>query len=82
MKNESKIAELTRKLHLGNHASHGVKAILGKMPINMNDARADQVLAALQEKYDATPEGQAATAPAEWADDMPHLANFRGYPRP
>lgn len=72
MKHEAKIAELTRKLGLGSHASHGVKAILGKMPINMSDARAEQVRAALQNRYDETEEGQAEAAQSKgWAEDMP-----------
>lgn len=74
MKHESQIATLTRKLGLGSHASHGVKAILGKMPINMSDARAESVLAALQARYDATPEGQAeaaAKSECHWGEDAP-----------
>ncbi len=72
MKNESKIAALTRKLGLGSHASHGVKAVLGKMPINMSDSRADSVLEQLQAQYDATEEGQAEIAASQpWAEDMP-----------
>lgn len=72
MKNEAKITELTRKLSIGSHASHGVKAVLGKMPINMSDSRADAVLAELQARYDATEEGQAeAAANQPWSEDAP-----------
>lgn len=72
MKNESQITALTRKLGLGSHASHGVKAVLGKMPINMSDSRADSVLAELQSQYDASEEGQAEAAQSSgWAEDMP-----------
>lgn len=80
MKNEPQIAALTRKLGIGSHASHGVKSILGKMPINMSDARADQVLGALQAQYDATPEGQAeveAKAQGPWIEDMPMAPGYR-----
>lgn len=72
MKNEAQITALTRKLNLGSHATHGIKAVLGKMPINMSDSRADSVLAELQSRYAATEEGQAEAAQAEgWAEDMP-----------
>jgi len=72
MKNESQIASLTRKLNLGSHASHGVKAILGKMPINMSDSRADAVLSELQKRYAATDEGQAEeSANQPWIEDAP-----------
>lgn len=72
MKNESKIAYLSRKLGYGSHASHGVKAVLGKMPINMSDSRADSVLAELQSRYDATEEGEAAAQIAKgWIEDAP-----------
>lgn len=80
MKNETQIATLARKLGLGSHASHGVKAILGKMPINMSDSRADQVLAALQERWAATPESHAADeakSAAGWAEDMPMCDAYR-----
>ena len=73
MKNEAQIASLTRKLNLGSHASHGVKAVLGKMPINMSDSRADAVLAELQSRYDATQE-EAASG---WIEDMPMCAAYR-----
>lgn len=71
MKNEQQITELTRKLSLGSHASHGVKAVLGKMPINMSDSRADAVLAELQARYDATEEGQVEASNTPWIEDMP-----------
>lgn len=72
MKNEAQITELTRKLNLGSHASHGVKAVLGKMPINMSDSRADSVLEELQSRYAATEEGQAEAAQSEgWIEDAP-----------
>lgn len=72
MKNQTEITDLTRKLNLGTHATHGVKAVLGKMPINMSDSRADAVLAELQARYDATEDGQAESAANQpWAEDMP-----------
>lgn len=72
MKNETEIARLTRKLGLGSHASHGVKAVLGKMPINMSDSRADAVLATLKVRYAATGEGQAEIAASQvWDEDAP-----------
>jgi hypothetical protein len=77
MKNESQIKALTQKLGLGSHASHGVKAVLGKMPINMSDSRADSVLAELQSRYDETEEGKeeiAAKSVQGWAEDMPMCA--------
>lgn len=80
MKNEAKITDLTRKLGIGSHASHGVKAILGKMPINMSDARADAVLAQLQARYDATPEGQAEAetkSQGPWIEDAPMCPAYR-----
>jgi hypothetical protein len=76
MKNEAQITALTRKLNLGSHASHGIKAVLGKMPISMSDSRADSVLAELQSRYDATEEGQEE-APTGWIEDMPMCAAFR-----
>ena len=75
MKNEAQITFLTRKLNLGSHASHGVKAVLGKMPINMSDSRADAVLAELQSRYDATQENEEATS--GWIEDMPMCAAYR-----
>ena len=75
MKNEAQIASLTRKLNLGSHASHGVKAVLGKMPINMSDSRADAVLAELQSRYDATQENDEAAS--GWIEDMPMCATYR-----
>ena len=78
MKNETQIASLTRKLGIGSHASHGVKAVLGKMPINMSDSRADAVLSELQSRYDATQEGQAAAVKSTgWIEDAPMCAAFR-----
>lgn len=71
-KTESQITALTRKLGLGSHAYHGIKAVLGKMPINMSDARAETVLAELQSRYDATEEGQAESSQSQgWIEDMP-----------
>jgi|GEM_PF-3445380 len=72
MKNEAQITQLTRKLGLGSHASHGVKAVLGKMPINMSDSRADSVLEELQSRFAATEDGQAEAAQSEgWIEDAP-----------
>ena len=76
MKNESQIASLTRKLNLGSHASHGVKAVLGKMPINMSDSRADAVLSELRKRYAATDSGQdegqaEESANQPWIEDAP-----------
>ncbi len=75
MKHEAQIAALTRKLGIGSHASHGVKAILGKMPINMSDSRAESVLSQLQARYDATPEGQSEVeSQGAWIEDAPMCA--------
>lgn len=76
MKNEAKIADLTRKLGYGSHASHGVKKVLGKMPINMSDARADQVLAELATRYAATDACQARVAAKQvsWGEDAPFFS--------
>lgn len=77
MKHESKIAELTKKLGIGSHASHGVKAVLGKVPINVSDARAEAVLAELQSRYDESEEGQAESEAAKgWAEDMPMCPQY------
>jgi hypothetical protein len=60
MRHEAKITELIRKF------------VLGKMPINMSDARAEAVLAELQSRYDATEEGQTESAQSEgWIEDAP-----------
>jgi hypothetical protein len=44
------IAALARQLGLGSHASHGVKAVLGKMPINMSKEKASQVIDELKSR--------------------------------
>lgn len=53
------IALLATKLGIGSHASHGIKAVLGKVPVSVSGARADKVVRTLQERWDVTPEGQA-----------------------
>lgn len=41
---EREIARLTRILGIGSHATHGIKAVLGKVPIKMSEGRAEQVI--------------------------------------
>jgi hypothetical protein len=44
------IASLTRQLGLGRFADDGIKAVLGKKPINMTQAKASEVIDALKAK--------------------------------
>jgi hypothetical protein len=50
---KSRIERLTRELDLGSRADQGIKHVLGKMPINMSESRANQVIDALQSEVDA-----------------------------
>jgi len=50
---KTRIEKLTRELNLGNRADQGIKHVLGKMPINMSESRANQVIDALTAEYDA-----------------------------
>jgi hypothetical protein len=67
------IVLLACKLGLGSHASHGIKSVLGKVPVSISGARADRVVRTLQERWDLTPEGQAtlkAAADAESSEGI------------
>jgi hypothetical protein len=50
---KSRIERLTRELNLGSRADQGIKHVLGKMPVNMSESRANQVIDALQSEVDA-----------------------------
>lgn len=47
------IESLTRQLGLGKYADDGIKAVLGKKPINMSQAKASEVIDALKAKLAA-----------------------------
>jgi hypothetical protein len=82
---KTQIAELSRKLGYGNFASDGIKAVLGKHPINLSDSRAADVLVELKARYAKTPAGIAEAARNEaagWIEDAPMHADFaRKYAR-
>jgi hypothetical protein len=44
------IATLARQLNIGSHASHGIKAVLGKVPVNMTKEKASQVIDQLKSR--------------------------------
>lgn len=50
---KSTIERLTRKLNIGLRADQGIKHVIGKMPINMSESRANQVIDSLQAELDA-----------------------------
>lgn len=50
---KSTIERLTRKLNIGSRADQGIKHVIGKMPINMSESRANQVIDSLQAELDA-----------------------------
>jgi len=50
---KSTIETLTRKLNIGSRADQGIKHVIGKMPINMSESRANQVIDSLQAELDA-----------------------------
>jgi hypothetical protein len=47
------IASLTRQLGLGRFADDGIKAVLGRKPINMTQAKASEVIDALKARLAA-----------------------------
>lgn len=49
-----KIVELTRKLRIGTRVDQGIKRVIGKMPINMSASRADAVIDALTDEWNAS----------------------------
>ena len=49
---KSYIESLTRKLGLGKYADDGIKAVLGKKPINMTQAKASEVIDALKARIE------------------------------
>lgn len=51
---QKQIVELTRKLRIGSRADQGIKHVIGKMPINMSASRADAVIDALTDEWNAS----------------------------
>lgn len=45
------IEKLTRNLGIGSRVDQGIKHVLGKMPINMSESRANQVIDALKAEW-------------------------------
>jgi hypothetical protein len=50
----AQIAKLTKSLGIGTRADQGIKHVLGKMPINMSVSRAQSVIDALTEEWNAS----------------------------
>ena len=50
----NQIASLARKLGIGSRADQGIKHVLGKMPVNMSESRADQVIDELTEEWNSS----------------------------
>lgn len=50
----SQIASLTRKLGIGSRVDQGIKHVLGKMPVNMSESRADKVIDELTEEWNSS----------------------------